>query len=56
MVPLFFQYDKGWRAMKQFLSPPVKVFFTDRSKAVLLLWIVFVASCWCVLCCKVCSL
>ena len=38
------------------LSPPV--FFTDHSKAVLLLWIVFVsyASCWCMLCCGVCSL
>ena len=43
------------------LSPLVKVFFTDRSKVVLLLWIVFVsyASCLCVLCCRLsvpCSL
>ena len=39
----------GWRR-ETGLSPPVK-YFTDRSKAVLLLWIVFVgyASCWYVL-------
>ena len=32
-------------------KPSSKSIFTDRSKAVLLLWIVFVsyASCWCVL-------
>ena len=37
---------------------PSNEYFTHRSKAVLLLWIVFVsyASCWCVLCCGVCSL
>ena len=36
---------RGWRR-KTGLSPPVK-YFTDRSKAVLLLWIfyVFVLSC-----------
>ena len=34
------------------------IFFTGHSRAMLLLWIVFVsyASCWCVLCCDVCSL
>ena len=39
----------GWRR-ETGLSPPVKVFSTDRSKAVLLLWIVFGsnASCRCV--------
>ena len=44
----------GWR-LKTGLSPPVK-YFTDRSKAVLLLWIfyVFVLSCVCyVLCASV---
>ena len=44
----------GWRH-KTGLSPPVK-YFTDRSKAVLLLWIfyVFVLSCVCyVLCASV---
>ena len=44
----------GWRR-KTGLSPPVK-YFTDRSKAVLLLWIfyVFVLSCVCyVLCASV---
>ena len=44
----------GWRP-KTGLSPPVK-YFTDRSKAVLLLWIfyVFVLSCVCyVLCASV---
>ena len=43
----------GWRRETGLtcLSPPVKVIFTDRTKAVLLLWIVFVshASCWCML-------
>ena len=45
---------EGWRR-KTGLSPPVK-YFTDRSKAVLLLWIfyVFVLSCVCfVLCASV---
>ena len=45
---------RGWRR-KTGLSPPVK-YFTDRSKAVLLLWIfyVFVLSCVCyVLCASV---
>ena len=28
-------------AFKTYLSPPVKLFFTDRSKAVLLLWILY---------------
>ena len=44
----------GWRRWAG-LSPPVK-YFTDRSKAVLLLWIfcVFVLSCVCyVLCASV---
>ena len=43
------------QCIKCFLSPPVK-YFTDRSKAVLLLWIfyVFVLSCVCyVLCASV---
>ena len=31
------------------LSPPVK-YFTDRSKAVLLLWIIHVISVLCLLC------
>ena len=41
----------GWRR-KTGLSPPVK-YFTDRSKAVLLLWIfyVFVLSCVCYVLC-----
>ena len=40
-----------------FLSPPVK-YFTDRSKAVLLLWIfyVFVLSCVCYALVPVCSI
>ena len=25
-------------------KPPIKIFFTDRSKAVLLLWIIYVIS------------
>ena len=42
-----------WHRLK-----PSSEYFTDRSMAMLLLWIVFVihASCWCVLCCRVCSL
>ena len=41
----------GWSVVKD------TCIFTDRLKAVLLLWIIFVcyASCWCVLCCRVCS-
>ena len=33
-------------------KPSSKIFCTDHTKAVLLLWMVFVsyASCWCVLC------
>ena len=44
----------GWRR-KTGLSPPVK-YFTDRSKAVLLLWIfyVFVLSCVCYVFVRVC--
>ena len=44
----------GWRR-ETGLSPPVK-YFTDRSKAVLLLWIfyVFVLSCVCYVCARVC--
>ena len=36
---------RGWRR-ETGLSPPVK-YFTDRSKAVLLLWIFFFLSCVC---------
>ena len=32
---------RGWRRETS-LSPPVKVFIANRSKAVLLLWIIFV--------------
>ena len=37
---------------------PSSEYFTDRSMAVVLLWIVFVsdALCWCLLCCRDCSL
>ena len=49
---------RGWRH-KTGLSPPVK-YFTDRSKAVLLLWIfyVFVLSCVCYVCARlfICAL
>ena len=38
------------------LSPPVKIFLTDRSKAVLLLWIIFVIYVLCLSCFLVCSL
>ena len=38
----------GWRR-KTGLSPPVK-YFTDRSKAVLLLWIFYICSVMCLLC------
>ena len=41
--------------MKPNLSLPVKVFFTDRSKAVLLLWIVFVSYASFDVCCNVVS-
>ena len=48
----------GWRC-ETGLSPPVK-YFTDRSKAVLLLWIfyVFVLSCVCYVCARlfICAL
>ena len=37
------------------LSPSVK-YFTDRSKVVLLLWILFVIYVLCLTCCFVCSL
>ena len=39
-------------------KPSSKSIFNDRSKAVLLLWIVFAsyASCWCVMYCGICSL
>ena len=36
------------------LSPPVNI-FTDRSKAVLLLWIIFVIYVLCLSCIRVCS-
>ena len=44
----------GWRR-ETGLSPPVK-YFTDRSKAILLLWIfyVFVLSCVCYVFVRVC--
>ena len=44
----------GWRR-ETGLSPPVK-YFTDRSKAVLLLWIFygFFLSCGCCACARVC--
>ena len=49
---------RGWRR-KTGLSPPVK-YFTDRSKAVLLLWIfyVFVLTCVCYVCSRlfICAL
>ena len=52
------QGRRGWRP-KTGLSPPVK-YFTDRSKAVLLLWIfyVFVLSCVCYVCARlfICAL
>ena len=35
--------------MKPFLAPPVK-YFTDLSKVVLLLWIIYVFSVLCLLC------
>ena len=35
---------------------PVKVLFTDRSKAVLLLWIIFVICASCLSCFLACSL
>ena len=38
------------------LSPPVKIFFTDHSKTVLLLWIIFVIYVSCLSCFLVCSL
>ena len=48
----------GWRRWAG-LSPPVR-YFTDRSKAVLLLWIfyVFVLSCVCYVCARlfICAL
>ena len=44
---------RGWRR-ETGLSPPVK-YFTDRSKAVLLLWIVYVfLSCVCYAFVRVC--
>ena len=48
------QNFRGWRC-ETGLSPPVK-YFTDRSKAVLLLWIfyVFVLSCVCYVFVRVC--
>ena len=39
---------RGWRR-ETGLSPPV-IYFTDRSKAVLLLWIFYVFSILCLLC------
>ena len=42
----------GWR-LETGASPPVK-YFTDRSKAVLLLWIFYVFSVLCLLCLCVC--
>ena len=44
----------GWRR-KTRLSHPVK-YFTGRSKAMLLLWIIFVINVSCVSCFLVCSL
>ena len=43
---------RGWR-LETSLSPPVK-YFTDRSKAVLLLWIFCVFSVLCLLCLCAC--
>ena len=40
--------ERGWRC-ETGLSPPVK-YFTNRSKAVLLLWIFYVFSVMCLLC------
>ena len=50
VMPLFKKGKSrfGWRR-KTSLSPPVK-YFTDRSKAVLLLWIFYVFSVLCLLC------
>ena len=36
--------------------PPVKIYFTDRSEEVLLLWIIFVIYVTCLSCFRVCSL
>ena len=51
-------WTKGWLAPWNRFQLFSKTIFTDRSKAVLLLWIVSVSyvSCWCVLYCRVYSL
>ena len=53
---------KGWKLLAKKdikgetgLSPPVN-YFTDRSKAVLLFWIIFVICVSCLSCFLVCSL
>ena len=45
----------GWRR-ETCLSPPVKIFLTDCSKAKLLLWIIFAIYVSCLSCFPVCSL
>ena len=47
--------ERGWRRETS-LSPPVKVFLTDRSKAVLISWTIFVIHASCLSCFRVCSL
>ena len=42
--------------VKHGLSPPVKIFFSDRSNAMFLLWIIFVIYVSCFSCFLVCSL
>ena len=44
---------QGWRP-ETGLSPPVKNIFTDRSKAVHLLWIIHDISVLCLLCFRSC--
>ena len=48
---------KGDAGAVKLVKHSSKSIFTDHSKSVLLLWIVFVsdASCWCLLCSRVCS-
>ena len=52
---MFYHTRTGWYRETS-LSPPVKIFFTDRSKVVLLMWVIFVIYVSCLSCFLVFSL
>ena len=56
MFALIHIRNKGEVATIKLVKPPVKIVLTDRSKAVLLLWIFFVIYISCLSCFLVCSL